>query len=385
MADDSRKDYKPPYQKWSELDFIADESVQLLTWLQKFLYRTLLQKMFFCKTRPYLPDDDEQLWHLAGAKNQKMWNENREAIIPVFFTQLERDGVKLLRNKRVDEEWQDLIETLEKNSKAGKASAAKRRTQSKSTDGDRTLNERSTDIVRASPGVEPTTETATVSERVRVKAVDSETANGYAAPAGSVPTAPSANAVSLTVLNHKQRQNQPPHDWNEDEIDIATYNEEQQHEPLCMLWTRYMGKQGTPYDVRKLFVQYEEGQPDPLQVLWWVINDNADKSGEFKYWLETLQSAKHFSKVYETILKQYINWTAAKVRNCEGKITVADAYRLYYRKALAAAQGLVKGSNEEDQASSASSVEDGEDANGLDESGSEVDIEIGVPINVEDD
>jgi uncharacterized protein YdaU (DUF1376 family) len=57
-------------------------------------------------TRPYLPDDDAQLWILADAKSAKVWKENREAVLVKFTSLTDDEGRAVLANKRLLEEWQ---------------------------------------------------------------------------------------------------------------------------------------------------------------------------------------------------------------------------------------------------------------------------------------
>jgi len=99
-------DYKPPYMRWFEGDFWADRAVIRMTWLQRHFYRALLLASFRCDTRPYLPDDDAQLWVLADAKSAKAWKENREAVLVKFTPLTDDKGRPVLSNKRVLEEWQ---------------------------------------------------------------------------------------------------------------------------------------------------------------------------------------------------------------------------------------------------------------------------------------
>jgi len=64
----SSNDYetkKPSYMPWNEDAFWGDMGVRAMTALQCWIYRTLLQTSFFCATRPYLPNNNNQLWVLA--------------------------------------------------------------------------------------------------------------------------------------------------------------------------------------------------------------------------------------------------------------------------------------------------------------------------------
>ena len=100
---------KPLYQPWSEEAFSADERVYAMTPAQRWMYRTALQAAFFCSTRPYLPDDDAQLWMLAGCESLKQWDRNKGAV-RAMFTPVELDGVRLLSQKRLLADWNRLEE-----------------------------------------------------------------------------------------------------------------------------------------------------------------------------------------------------------------------------------------------------------------------------------
>ncbi|HEV2523324.1 MAG TPA: hypothetical protein VGT24_13170 [Candidatus Acidoferrales bacterium] len=129
-----RDNDKALYQPWRNDAFLADEFVQSMTAIQRWMYRTLLQAAFTCSERPYLPDDDTRLWAMAGCENPKQWSQNK-AVIRARFTPSIHDGQKLLGQKKVLEDWARIQEVrtaaTEHARKAGLASAAKR--QSKST------------------------------------------------------------------------------------------------------------------------------------------------------------------------------------------------------------------------------------------------------------
>ncbi len=116
-------DYKPAYIRWWEDDFWADRDVIAMTWLQRLLYRALLQAAFFCDTRPFLPDDDEKLWRLAGAKDLGTWRKNQEPILAKFTRFQDEAGMSLLRHKRLEEEWAHILGNSARASRAGEASA----------------------------------------------------------------------------------------------------------------------------------------------------------------------------------------------------------------------------------------------------------------------
>jgi hypothetical protein len=116
---------KPMYQPWNEEEFQADVFVRGMTWLQRHLYRALLQASFFHGTRPYLPNDDEVLWVLSGAESPEMWEQNKARILK-RFTPAVHDA-NLLENKRVTADWERLMNKREKMSDMGRTSAEKRK------------------------------------------------------------------------------------------------------------------------------------------------------------------------------------------------------------------------------------------------------------------
>jgi hypothetical protein len=72
------------------------------------MYRTLCNAAFYCEDRPYLPDDDNELWMLAGCESHEQWEENK---VPVrkMFTQITKAGKVLLSRKRILDDWQRMV------------------------------------------------------------------------------------------------------------------------------------------------------------------------------------------------------------------------------------------------------------------------------------
>jgi hypothetical protein len=116
---------KPSYFPWNEEEFQADVFVRGMTPLQRWMYRTLLQSMFWATTRPYLPNDDEQLAVLAGCESLEQWVANKDKILRRFSV-IENDGETVLANKRVESDWSRLEEKREKMADLGQRSAAAR-------------------------------------------------------------------------------------------------------------------------------------------------------------------------------------------------------------------------------------------------------------------
>jgi uncharacterized protein YdaU (DUF1376 family) len=131
MADRKRKkarrsaklngqEYVPPYQFWCEREFWGDVHVSRgMNWMQRHLYRALLQAAFYCSTRPYLPTSDDELWILADAGTKDNWLENKAAIM-VKFQLVKVGGAEMWSHKRLRRDWIKLLEYSQKQSKRRK-------------------------------------------------------------------------------------------------------------------------------------------------------------------------------------------------------------------------------------------------------------------------
>lgn len=115
---------KPMYQPWNEEEFQADVFVRGMSWVQRHLYRALLQASFFHSTRPFLPNDDEVLWVLSGAESQEMWEQNKVRVLKRFTVVAEHP--ELLGNKRVIADWERLTDARSKMADLGQRSVAAR-------------------------------------------------------------------------------------------------------------------------------------------------------------------------------------------------------------------------------------------------------------------
>jgi hypothetical protein len=98
---------KPRFIAWYESDFQAEPLVRHMRPLARHLYRALLIQSSYCSTRPYLPDDDSQLWMLADAESEAQWVEHAKAV-RAMFSPVEIEGVKLLSQKRLLVEWEKM-------------------------------------------------------------------------------------------------------------------------------------------------------------------------------------------------------------------------------------------------------------------------------------
>ena len=99
-----RDNSKALYQPWREEAFRADEYVQALAPIERWMLRALLQAAFVCSQRPYLPDDDARLCVLAGCESRDQWDQH-SANVRLLFTPIELDGHKLLSHKKLVEDW----------------------------------------------------------------------------------------------------------------------------------------------------------------------------------------------------------------------------------------------------------------------------------------
>ena len=115
------KKYEPVYLCWVETDFMGDRAVLRMTPHQRLMYRQLCQVAMFCSTRPYLPDDDNELYLLADADSLDHWKVNREAVL-IKFHQEEIDGKPMLAHRRILYDWDRILSQNE----AQRARAVKR-------------------------------------------------------------------------------------------------------------------------------------------------------------------------------------------------------------------------------------------------------------------
>lgn len=111
---------KADYQPWNHEVFNADRRVRRMTPNARKSYVMLLHEAFFCSTRPYLPDNDEELWVMADCNNREEWDDMRQSVLEMF-TPFECDGAKLLVHYRVEKDWDRLL------NKRGAISLARKR------------------------------------------------------------------------------------------------------------------------------------------------------------------------------------------------------------------------------------------------------------------
>lgn len=121
-----RENAKPLYFPWNEEAFQSDLDVRGMNNIERWIYRTLLQSCFFVSSRPYLPNNNESLWVLAGCKNKSEWMSNRRKPLKKFV-EITINGHEVLENKRVSEDWNKLLQERLHMIDLGKKSAEVRR------------------------------------------------------------------------------------------------------------------------------------------------------------------------------------------------------------------------------------------------------------------
>lgn len=170
---------------WYEREFMSDRFVVRMTPHQRLMYRALCQAAMFCSTRPYLPNDDEELTLLADADSVEHWKANRGVILKKF-QEVTVCGKAMLAHKRVLADWAVILEKVKQASDAGRKSAESRR-KHKSTDVERPLNERPTER-----NARQQTETETEKQRQSKNKTETETVQ-RGAQSGSVTASHSRN------------------------------------------------------------------------------------------------------------------------------------------------------------------------------------------------
>lgn len=130
-----RDNSKALYQPWREEAFRADEYVQALAPIERWMLRALLQAAFACSQRPYLPDNDARLWVLAGCDSREQWDQHSSAVRSLF-TPIELDGQKLLSQKKLLEDWDRMIRVRSARAEAGRKGGSSKSNANNHQDGD---------------------------------------------------------------------------------------------------------------------------------------------------------------------------------------------------------------------------------------------------------
>jgi hypothetical protein len=117
---------KGKYQPWSHEEFMADIHVRRMSPTALKTYMMLLHEAFVGKTRPDLPDDEKALELMAYCNDHEEWLSVR-AVVLGMFEKDRIDGVPVLFQKRLRDDWTHLQEIRESKADAGRASAKARR------------------------------------------------------------------------------------------------------------------------------------------------------------------------------------------------------------------------------------------------------------------
>lgn len=115
--------YEPNYLMWWEKDFAADTYVsRVMRPLHRHFYRALIIASCFNSERPYLPNDDGQLWVFADAESLEQWMAHKDIVLHKFS--LTTDG-RFWQHKRILADWQKMLAAHEERSEAGKRGGKK--------------------------------------------------------------------------------------------------------------------------------------------------------------------------------------------------------------------------------------------------------------------
>lgn len=147
---------KPIFFAWSDDNFRVDEHVEVMNQFEKWMYRALLQRMFFTTCRPFLPTDEATLMRYAGCdlnpEGSKIWQKHKVAVL-ARFVEFEVNGVKYLENPRVTREWDKLMLERARYSSLGERSADVKRTlNARLTDGGSVVGQEKVSEVKVSEG-----------------------------------------------------------------------------------------------------------------------------------------------------------------------------------------------------------------------------------------
>jgi uncharacterized protein YdaU (DUF1376 family) len=115
---------KPNFQKWDEQSFTIDTTH--LDWLDRLLYRALLQKAWYISARPNLPDNDAELRKVLGGVPEDIWKEHKTAVRSMFRT-ASVNGAAVLTQKRLQEDWGSLEAYRTQQAEFGKKAHAEKK------------------------------------------------------------------------------------------------------------------------------------------------------------------------------------------------------------------------------------------------------------------
>lgn len=122
---DQTPDSKGKYQPWSHEEFMSDRRVRRMSSVALKTYMMLLHEAFVCSTRPHLPDDEEELELMAYCSDHEEWMSVRDTVLGMFSKGM-ANGKPVLFNKRLNQDWDRLLEIREKRRIAGELGAEAR-------------------------------------------------------------------------------------------------------------------------------------------------------------------------------------------------------------------------------------------------------------------
>jgi uncharacterized protein YdaU (DUF1376 family) len=90
-------------------DWLASFDVRWMTTIQRGFYIQLIAQMLNNPKGRWLPNDDKELWRLAGARSKQEWDRNRESVLKLWILD-EKSNTwgcpRLMRDGLDREDWE---------------------------------------------------------------------------------------------------------------------------------------------------------------------------------------------------------------------------------------------------------------------------------------
>jgi uncharacterized protein YdaU (DUF1376 family) len=280
---------------WCELDFWADREVVSMPRQARSFYRTLLQAAYWTSTRPYLPNDDAQLWNLADAGSIEDWQAHRQTVL-AKFQPVTRGGKSLLGHKRLLRDWKRIVAWHEQQKAAGKKSAESRR--GKSTRIERASNGGSTSAQQT----ETETETEIETETKRQNKTETETKLGTQSAKESGKR--ESNAEELTVSGSVSSSSLPLSVSSGSGSGSASAPD-QLSESVARLGQLWGDLVLTPAERRHLSLLLRDGHSEGViaETLNWAVRTS-------NHWRDKINCSGDFERAFPTIRSQYEKYMA---------------------------------------------------------------------------
>jgi uncharacterized protein YdaU (DUF1376 family) len=282
---------QPKYMCWCEPDFWADREVVSMPHQARAYYRTLLQAAYWTSTRPYLPDDDAQLWQLADATSIVDWQVHKQIVLAKFqpFT---KGDQKLLAHKRLLRDWKQIVVAYEQTRAAGKKSAESRR-RIASLAKERTLNGRLTDAQQTETETETETNIKTERENQTETGTGTKLKRQSARKSGKLeadseaPVSASANSSSLSLSVSSGSEY--------GSVSVPGQPSESVTR-LSQMWSDLVKTPAHDLDFRLLL---QEGHSETIisETLKWAIRTS-------NHWGDKLKTSADFERAFSTIRSQ---------------------------------------------------------------------------------